>query len=805
LERERAARKEGEAANLRLRTLQRVTEAALAHVGLDDLLADLLPRVQQAFAADAATVLLSTEDGKDLMVRAAVGRDMESIEALRVPLGQGVAGRIAADRRPLATTDIRQLGPVSSFLAQEMSSLLGVPMLVGDRVIGVLHVATKDRRQFSDEDVALLELVADRVALAVEQAHLYEGEQWARREAERAAERTAALQRVTAALAEALSPLEVARVVIEQGCATTGASSAWIAMLDESAETLDLLLEAGYAPDLRESMRKVRLDADLPLSEAVRTGSSSFFTSRDELIDRFPGLAELSDGLGRGGLAVLPLAAEGRRFGAILFGFPGNKLFDSDERSFLRALTQQCSLALERTNLYARERRARAEAEAARARLTFLLEATTVLSSSLDFPETLEELGRVAVSGLADICLIDVLSEEGTISRVAAVHADPSKQELTLRLREKFAPDPSGSHPAVTVMRTGRSQFSPEMTQEFLRATTLNDEHFSLTQELGFQSYMCVPLTAHGRILGTVTLVSTRPERRYGEQDLALAEEFAGRAALAVDNARLYRERDYVARTLQEALLPPEVPGIPGMDVAARYRPAGEGNEVGGDFYDVYWASGGWGLMVGDVRGKGPDAAAVMGMIRHSLRAAALQDRTPSGILRVVNGTLRQQPGEERFATLTYVRLEAAGAGVQATVCSGGHPLPLLLQRDGSVRTVGGPGMLLGPFPDPILDDHRAALSPGDTLLLYTDGVTERRSGDSFFGERRLIDLLRDSVGLSAQEIVDAVEREVEAFGPEEPRDDIALLAAKVTDWGVAAEPPRSGRNRPRRGWGVGA
>lgn len=112
---------------------------------------------------------------------------------------------------------------------------------------------------------------------------------------------------------------------------------------------------------------------------------------------------------------------------------------------------------------------------------------------------------------------------------------------------------------------------------------------------------------------------------------------------------------------------------------------------------------------------------------------------------------------------------------------------------------------MLGPFPDPILDDHRAALSPGDTLLLYTDGVTERRSGDSFFGERRLIDLLRDSVGLSAQEIVDAVEREVEAFGPEEPRDDIALLAAKVTDWGVAAEPPRSGRNRPRRGWGVGA
>jgi serine phosphatase RsbU (regulator of sigma subunit) len=195
--------------------------------------------------------------------------------------------------------------------------------------------------------------------------------------------------------------------------------------------------------------------------------------------------------------------------------------------------------------------------------------------------------------------------------------------------------------------------------------------------------------------------------------------------------------------------------------------------------------------MVGDVRGKGPDAAAVMGMIRHSIRAAALQERLPSGILRVINDALRQQPGDDRFATLTYVRLEAAGAGVQATVCSGGHPLPLLLQRDGTVRAVGHSGMLLGPFPDPALVDQRAALSPGDTLVLYTDGVTERRSEGSFFGEARLMSLIQSCAGLSAREIVERIEAEVLAFGPEEPRDDIAILVTRVTDWGVAAEPPR--------------
>jgi PAS domain S-box-containing protein len=600
---ERSARQEAEAAGRQLEIVQRITEAALAHSSLDDLLDDILPRLQEEFGADEATFLLMTDEGDALTVRAATGRETEEIESLRIPVGEGVAGRIAAERKALVTEFLRELSPVSTFLEQQMRSLMGVPVEVGDRVIGVLHVATKERRTFTDDDVALLQLLADRVALAVDQANLYEGEQLARRQAEHAAERTAALQRVTSSLAEALSPSDVARIIVEQGCATTGASSAWVALLDEPADKLDLLVESGYDPDIQAAFASIRLDADLPLAEAVRSGKPIFLGSREVLVKRYPGLADVSDRLGRIALAALPLATKGRRFGGALFGFPGVKAFDAEERRFLRGLAQQCALALERS--------------------------------------------------------------------------------------------------------------------------------------------------------------------------------------------QLYRERDYIARTLQQALLPPELPAIPGMEVAARYLPAGEGNEVGGDFYDVFWSLGGWGLLVGDVRGKGPGAAAVMGMIRHSIRAAALQERLPSGILRVVNDALRQQPGEDRFATLTYVRLEAAGAGVQATVCAGGHPLPLLLQRDGTVRNVGHPGMLLGPFPDPQLADHRAALSPGDTLVLYTDGVTERRGGESLFGEARLMELIHGCAGLSASEIVKRIEREVLAFGPEEPRDDIAILATRVTDWGVAAEPPR--------------
>ncbi|HJP66650.1 MAG TPA: GAF domain-containing protein [Actinomycetota bacterium] len=791
LDAERAARRDAEAANERLRVIQRVTEGVLQHVGLDDLLHELLQRIRPLFKADAATVLLLAEGGEELVVRSAVGREEERVEALRIPVGQGVSGRIAAEGRPMIIDDVRALRPVSQYLREKISSLVGVPLVVADRVIGVLHVATKEPRQFTDDDVTLLELVGDRVALAVEQVNLYESEAWARREAERAAERTASLQRVTAALAETRSADDVAQAIIEYGVSSAGASSVWVARLDQDRGELGLLASDGYDDELRESLRTVRLEDELPLAEAVRSGRPVYFGTKDELLAAYPGLAEISERLGRGGLAAFPLAAEGRRFGGVLLGFTGTKAFDPPERAFLRALAQQCAQALERATLYEAEQEARSEAEAARRRLSFMLEATTVLSSTLDFPETLEGLGRVAVSRLGDICLIDVLRDDDSIERLVAVHRDPAKQELTGQLRTRFAPDPVGPHPAVAVIRSGQSRYSPTMTEEFLRRTTRDEEHFQLTQTLGFQSYMSVPLAVHGRVLGTITMVSTDPGRRYGPDDVALAEELAGRAALAVDNARLYRERDYVARTLQSALLPPEIPQIPGMEVAARYRPAGEGAEVGGDFYDVFWALGGWGLLVGDVRGKGPDAAAVMGMIRHSLRAAALQERLPSRILRVINDALRQQTGEERFATLTYVRLEAAGAGVQMTVSSGGHPLPILMQRDGSLRAVGHPGVLLGPFPDPWLDDQRAALSPGDTLVLYTDGVTERRRGEEFFGEHRLAELLRSSVGMSAATIAERIEQAVDGFGPDAPRDDIAILALKVTDWGVAAEPPR--------------
>jgi PAS domain S-box-containing protein len=412
----------------------------------------------------------------------------------------------------------------------------------------------------------------------------------------------------------------------------------------------------------------------------------------------------------------------------------------------------------------------------------FMAETGTLLATSLDFPESFENLARLSVPFLADLCIVDV-ADGLAIRRVAAVHADATRQSLVERLMKEFPPVLTGAHPAASVVRGGGSEFSPDMSEEFLRATTRSEEHYKVVRELDFTSYMCVPLTARGRILGAMTLVSAGSRRRFTEEDLGLAEEFARRAALAIDNARLYSERDHVARALQASLLPPSLPEIPGVEVAARYVAAGEGNEVGGDFYDVFQARrNSWCFAIGDVAGKGPEAAAVAGLARHTLRAAALHHRRPKQMLRTLHEALmRDEASADRFCTVCCGLLRRTDAGVELSLSCAGHPLPIVARAFGAVESIDCRGTLLG-LADPIrLQDRVLPLGPGDVAVLYTDGATEaHRTPDALFGEDRLAQIIGECAPLEADEIADRILSEVVAFGPPEPRDDIAILVLKV-------------------------
>jgi len=305
-----------------------------------------------------------------------------------------------------------------------------------------------------------------------------------------------------------------------------------------------------------------------------------------------------------------------------------------------------------------------------------------------------------------------------------------------------------------------------------------------MIRAIGIRSVVIAPLIARRRTFGTLTLASAESERLFGDDDVQLAEALAGRAGVAIDNARLYTERSRIAHTLQAKLLPDRLPAIPGTRLAARYRAAGELNEVGGDFYDVFpRPGGGWALVVGDVSGKGAEGAALTALARYTLRAAALEPGPPSRALRRLNATMLAESETSEFVTvvLAYV-IPASDGALRATVALGGHPPPLVLHPDGQVDDPGRFGAILGVIHDPPLPDREFSLAPGDTMVLYTDGVTEAGPRTAPIGEHGLAELLSAHAGADPGRLLDAVEEAVVTAQPGEPRDDIALLALAVDD-----------------------
>jgi PAS domain S-box-containing protein len=410
----------------------------------------------------------------------------------------------------------------------------------------------------------------------------------------------------------------------------------------------------------------------------------------------------------------------------------------------------------------------------------FLSESSAVLGTSLDPQEVLGQVATLAVPEVADWLFVDMLTHGRRFERVAVAHSDPEQLRRAEELHREAPPRPDAPRGVAHVLRTGRSELHPDLPAE-LAATRGELSYFRLARAFRMRSAIIVPMKARGRTLGALTFATGPSGRRFDEQDLALAEELARRCATAIDNARLFSERAYIARTLQQSLLPAELPRIPGIETAARFRATGEGNEVGGDFYDLFKSGGrGWTVVIGDVCGKGPDAAAVTALARYTLRAAAMRERLPSRSLWLLNEALLRQRDDRRFCTVAYAYLERREDGVRVGFASGGHPLPMLLRPDGSVEAVGEPGTLLGVVPDPNIEDRSLVLAPGDALVFYTDGVIEGRGGDGALDEDRLSELLSGSAGAGADAIAALVEDAAVTGQNGTPRDDIAVLVLRV-------------------------
>jgi PAS domain S-box-containing protein len=414
---------------------------------------------------------------------------------------------------------------------------------------------------------------------------------------------------------------------------------------------------------------------------------------------------------------------------------------------------------------------------------SFMSEASRVLASSLDYGETLRRVARLAVPVVASWCAVDALGEHGEIERVAVHHPDPEMVALAERLNRDYSlslEEPSG---APEVIRTGEARVYTDIAPDALAQYARDNEHLRLLAAIGATAVIIVPMIGADRVTGAITLVSSGQDRRLSAEDLPLAERLARRAGAAVENARLYTERSRIAHTLQQALLPDSLPEIPGAQVGARYRAAGELNDVGGDFYDLFQADdGAWMLVIGDVCGKGPRAAGVTALARHTLRAAALSGHSPTQMLEMLHRALQAQPADADLCTVCLVRLQRTGQSATLRIALAGHPPPLIVDRDGESRPVGRPGTLLGVLDPVSIHEFSIELGGGQTLLLYTDGVPEARHGDDLLGEQGLRQLCSQAPTLSLDGLLDHIERGALAHARGSLRDDLAVLAVRLDE-----------------------
>ena len=743
------------------------------------------------------------------------------------------------------------------------------------------------------------------------------------------------------------SSLDYETTLTELGQMVVPALADWysVDLVDEQGTVTNLTVahvdpaKVELAHELRRRLPPRPDDQTGPV-QVARTGVSEWYREiTDELLEQAiddPETLRIVRDLGLRSSITVPLTARGEAFGTLtMVTAESGRLYEQADVRLAEELGKRAGLAINNARLFDAERRATE-------RLATAARVSDLLAESLDYPGTYIRLAELMVRDLADLCLIDVAEPNGRIVRLAAVHADPSKQPVADRLLNEYPPVAGGTHPVARVIATGVPAFAPEMDPEFLRSTTRDEEHLRLVTELGFQSYLSVPLIARGATLGALTLVSTNPGRRYGSSDVELAQEIAGRAALHIDNSRLYaaqakaarqaarlqslidvtftaetlegmleglltrvteeletqlaallltdesgssltmraavgleddvkvgvrvpvgqgfagrvgatrqplavedvrtfpvvspylkervrsivgvplvlgndvigvlhtssvtprtfsseditllqlaadraavairraelyEQEHRIASLLQQSLLPAELPAIPQLELSALFHAAGRGVEVGGDFYDAFRIDGStWCLVVGDVCGRGPEAAAVTGLAKNAIRALAMREPNVGSVLKAVNDTMIQSE-VDRFCTAILARFHFPSGPVGVTVARAGLPPALTLRADGTVEPVAPEGALLGVFKEAAFSEATIELQPGDAFLLFADGLVEGNS--PLQGEQELAHVLEGCVGLSAEEIANRLAA-ILGNPDRSLADDVAVLVARI-------------------------
>ncbi|MEV0243795.1 SpoIIE family protein phosphatase [Streptomyces sp. NPDC050674] len=554
--------------------------------------------------------------------------------------------------------------------------------------------------------------------------------------------------------------------------------SAFLLLATDDETELEVRASTGL-PSARQRFARVPVEAG-----PGRYGSARMPAVHDDLT-AVPGAVPLLNGTGMRSVVTVPLKVEGRLTGSLGVAAESPARYSNEEALRLQFAADRIALAVESARLGELERLRRGS-------LSFLVEASDLLAGTLDRDQTLALMAQMTVPTLATWCAVYTIADQASEPYLSYVlHEDEELIDGIKSLLSKVPPPDPVPTPGARVWTAPGELAHQAALRSSMRSLGLSGSTtrqvtpgigptLATASAVGGETVV-LPLVARNRVIGMLTLGKPTDEH-FRQEILELAEDLSRRAALALDNARLYSERTAISQSLQRSLLPPELPLIDGVEVEVIYRAAGEGNEVGGDFYDLFPISdGAYGFAIGDVCGTGPNAAAVTGLARHALRLLAREGLSGPMVLERLNSAILDEGARSRFLTLLYgeMRPQEDGSAELKVVCAG-HPLPLRLRQDGTVEPAAEPQPLLGVIEDLELYEQTVTLDPGDVLLCVTDGVTERREGARMLGDDGLADVLTTCTGLTAGAVAARIMRAVERFASDAPSDDMAILAMRV-------------------------
>ena len=571
------------------------------------------------------------------------------------------------------------------------------------------------------------------------------------------------LAEVTSELLAAADLEAVSAIVTDHMMKAAGATAASLSLI-VADDTLALMALRGGMEETASRWATYPLASEVPSAESARTGRP-VLARRDEVAQRYPDLGAIAEGTGS--ILCLPLVVTGGRvLGVVSLSFPGRRQLSEAEHLFLRVLADTCAMTIDRVD-------AQRAARDREAKLAFLADTSAKLSSDLDYETTLTAVAEAAVPWFADWCAIS-LAEDGVLRTIAVAHTHPERIALVRELQERYPTDPASDQGGYRVLRTGQSQLVPEVTDELLAQAARDDEHFELMRALNLRSGMSCPLKVGDRTLGVITWVAGEEGRRFTDNDLAFGEDLARRAAIAIDNAQLHSQVRTAALELQRAVLPERLPSVEGWSTTVQYLPAGR-TDAGGDFYDVLELDDGrLAMFVGDVMGRGVAAASVMAQMRSAIRTLVAVDPDPAAVLAGMDRVF-DALHLEQLVTMVYA---VADPGLdQLQVINAGHPPPVLLAADGQIELLEHPSTLILGVGGGQRAVRSAEFRRGDRLLLYTDGLVERRGEDADSALARLITALQTPPTGDPEDWLSTVVEELR--DPTRDDDVAALLVAR--------------------------